>query len=118
MNFSELLDDIPHTVTTPEIRFPCEEKSKFLLVDRFAQALGSHLESSSDPKILEIIDIDGVRALFENGWGLLRASNTQPVLVMRFEGPDEAQVERYQSFFDRLLNEALADLKKMPEGRA
>ncbi|MCK5352991.1 phosphomannomutase/phosphoglucomutase, partial [bacterium] len=83
-HFSELLGDIPDAVSTPEIRFPCEEEGKFLLADMFAAALGKHMESTADPAILEVIDIDGVRARFDEGWGLLRASNTQPVLVMRF----------------------------------
>lgn len=104
--FSELLGDIPETVTTPEIRFPCEEDGKFLLVEKFALALNDHMRSSAKPTILEIIDIDGVRARFENGWGLLRASNTQPVLVMRFEGPEEGVVEGYQALFNGLLEEA------------
>jgi phosphomannomutase/phosphoglucomutase len=104
--FSELLRDIPDAVSTPEIRFPCEEASKFRLVEIFAKALGEHMESSADPAILEIIDIDGVRALFDGGWGLLRASNTQPVLVMRFEGPDAEKVQEFQEFFNSLLEKA------------
>jgi phosphomannomutase/phosphoglucomutase len=70
------------------------------------------MESSADPAILEVIDIDGVRARFDGGWGLLRASNTQPVLVMRFEGPDEASVQRYQGLFNELLEKASAGLEK------
>jgi phosphomannomutase/phosphoglucomutase len=110
--FSELLRDIPDAVSTPEIRFPCEEAGKFRLVEIFARSLGDHMESSADPAILEVIDIDGVRARFDGGWGLLRASNTQPVLVMRFEGPDEASVQRYQGLFNELLEKASAGLEK------
>jgi len=108
--FSDLIRDIPGTVTTPEIRFPCEEESKFALVDTFARALAGHMKEAADPAIIEIIDIDGVRARFRNGWGLLRASNTQPVLVMRFEGPDEETTELYQGLFNRLLEQALKDM--------
>lgn len=109
--FSELLRDIPHAVSTPEIRFPCEEADKFPLAEMFADILSEHMESSADPVILEIIDIDGVRARFDEGWGLLRASNTQPVLVMRFEGPDTEKVEQYQEFFNRLLEKASMEVE-------
>jgi len=105
-HFSDLLRDIPETVSTPEIRFPCEEDNKFRLVERFAKALDEHMKASADPPIIEIIDIDGVRARFEEGWGLLRASNTQPVLVMRFEGPDEEKTKQYQDLFNGLLEKA------------
>jgi phosphomannomutase/phosphoglucomutase len=112
--FSELLRDIPEAVSTPEIRFPCDEDSKFRLVEMFADTLSKHMESAAAPAIIEVIDIDGVRARFDEGWGLLRASNTQPVLVMRFEGSDEDTVEKYQKFFNELLEKASADLKKEP----
>lgn len=108
--FSDLLRDIPEVVSTPEIRFPCEEAGKFRLVQMFADALGAQAASGADPVIREIIDIDGVRARFDEGWGLLRASNTQPVLVMRFEGPDEKRVQQYQELFNRLLEKAQANL--------
>jgi phosphomannomutase/phosphoglucomutase len=110
-HFSELLGDIPSAVSTPEIRFPCEEEVKFLLADTFADALGKHMKSAADPTVVEVIDIDGVRARFADGWGLLRASNTQPVLVMRFEGPDAEKVEVYQKFFNRLLEKVSLELK-------
>lgn len=110
-HFSDLLGDIPDSVTTPEIRFQCEEDSKFLLVDKFTSEIQNHMRSSAPPAIIEVIDIDGIRACFENGWGLLRASNTQPVLVMRFEGQDEGTVQRYQQFFNSLLENAVADLE-------
>jgi phosphomannomutase/phosphoglucomutase len=109
--FSELLRDIPDAVSTPEIRFPCEEAGKFRLVEMFARSLGDHMESSADPAILEVIDIDGVRARFDGGWGLLRASNTQPVLVMRFEGTDTEKVEQFQKFFNTLLEKASMQMK-------
>jgi phosphomannomutase/phosphoglucomutase len=110
-HFSDLLRDIPGAVSTPEIRFPCEEASKFRLVEMFAKSLGDHMKSSADPAILEVIDIDGVRARFDGGWGLLRASNTQPVLVMRFEGPDTEKVEQFQKFFNTLLEKASMQMK-------
>ncbi len=73
---SDLLKDVPKTFSTPEIRFPCPDSIKFAVVDRVRE----HFRQTH-----RVIDIDGVRVLFPDGWGLLRASNTQPVLVMRFE---------------------------------
>jgi phosphomannomutase/phosphoglucomutase len=72
----ELLADVPKYVSTPEIRVECPEELKFDIVARAA----AHFSSDHD-----VIDVDGVRVLFGDGWGLIRASNTQPVLVLRFE---------------------------------
>lgn len=74
---SALLADVPPAFATPEIRVDCEEHRKFALVE----ALVAHI-----PKEREVVDIDGVRVRFPAGWGLVRASNTQPVLVLRAEG--------------------------------
>jgi phosphomannomutase/phosphoglucomutase len=60
------------------------------------------------PQAREVIDVDGVRALFEGGWGLVRASNTQPVLVLRFEGKDEATVGRIRAVMEDAVNRAQA----------
>ena len=73
---SELLGDVPKTYTTPEIRVPCPDNIKFQLVREVTEYFRQREE---------VIDIDGARVLFEDGWGLVRASNTQPVLVLRFE---------------------------------
>ena len=82
---SSLLEDLPKTVYTPEIRLNCPDELKFgvvrTLTEQFRQ---TH----------QVIDVDGARILFEHGWGLVRASNTQPVLVLRFEADDERQLER------------------------
>ena len=72
----ELLADVPKYVSTPEIRIEVPEELKFGLVDRAV----SHFRASHD-----VIDVDGVRVLFGDGWGLIRASNTQPVIVARYE---------------------------------
>lgn len=71
-----LLADVPKFVSTPEIRVDCPEERKFALVADAA----AHFRSRYD-----VIDVDGVRVLFGDGWGLIRASNTQPVLVTRYE---------------------------------
>jgi len=85
MSFSELLADVPHAESTPEIRIACSDERKFDLVN---EAI-THFSGLG----YEIIDIDGMRIHFGDGWGLLRASNTQPALVMRFEAPDASRLQ-------------------------
>ncbi len=77
---SSLLDGLPPTVYTPEIRLDCPDEKKFDVVS----ALTADFRRSH-----QVIDVDGARILFEHGWGLVRASNTQPVLVLRFEADTE-----------------------------
>jgi phosphomannomutase/phosphoglucomutase len=84
---SRHLADLPQTFTTPEIRVACPEDRKFGLVEDAARYFGSRYET---------LTLDGVRVSFAHGWGLLRASNTQPVLVMRFEAPTEAELAAYR----------------------
>ncbi len=95
-------DSLPRTFSTPEIRIDCPEDIKF----RAVELVTEHFR-----KEYSIIDIDGVRVSFENGWGLLRPSNTQPVLVMRFEAYTPEDLDKYQELFARVLNEKLEILK-------
>ncbi len=85
---STLLADLPATSVTPEIRVDCPDAAKFDLVKK-VQTRFMALAKSGHPapglKIREVITIDGIRVIFEDGWGLIRASNTQPALVLRFE---------------------------------
>jgi phosphomannomutase/phosphoglucomutase len=90
---------LPKLVSTPEIRVDCPDEVKFQVVERVA---------ASFKKTHKVIDIDGVRVLFEHGWGLLRASNTQPVLVMRFEANSEEWLKSYQREVEAVLEEAKA----------
>ena len=85
----------PKLVSTPEIRVECSDESKFALVAKVAEAFR---------KTHQTIDVDGVRVLFEQGWGLLRASNTQPVLVMRFEASSAAALASYQQQMEAALD--------------
>ncbi|MFI5228419.1 MAG: phosphomannomutase/phosphoglucomutase [Gemmatimonadales bacterium] len=73
---AQSLSDVPDFVSTPELRIEVPESLKFELVDRAVK----HFRASHD-----VIDVDGVRVLFGDGWGLIRASNTQPVIVARYE---------------------------------
>lgn len=79
----ELLADVPRFVATPEIRVDCPDDVKFGIVDEAAR----HFRASHD-----VVDVDGVRVLYGDGWGLIRASNTQPVLVLRFEASSEERL--------------------------
>jgi phosphomannomutase / phosphoglucomutase len=94
---SAQLTGIPKTVSTPEIRVDCPDDLKFDLVRRVAE----HFKRSR-----KTLDIDGVRVIFPGGWGLLRASNTQPVLVMRFEAANEKLLKEYQSEVEGVLEDA------------
>jgi phosphomannomutase / phosphoglucomutase len=85
---ARLLADLPRTFATPEIRVETSEAEKFDLVERAALHFAS---------LYPVNTIDGVRITFPQGWGLLRASNTQPVLVMRFEATDPALRDQYRS---------------------
>jgi phosphomannomutase/phosphoglucomutase len=98
---SAQLAGLPKTVTTPEIRVDCTDELKFELVARVADQF---------KRTHQVIDVDGVRVLFDRGWGLLRASNTQPVLVMRFEATDAASLNRYQAEVEQALDRAKAPL--------
>lgn len=80
---SELLADVPKTFTTPEIRVECPDAVKFKVVEKLTKRFREKYD---------IIDIDGVRILLPDGWGLVRASNTQPALVLRFEAMSESRL--------------------------
>lgn len=82
---SSLFAGLPETCVTPELRVDCPETEKKTVIEGLKRIFEQHRQSGDDPKIREIITIDGLRIIFEDGWGLVRASNTQPVLVMRFE---------------------------------
>jgi phosphomannomutase/phosphoglucomutase len=94
---SAQLAGLPKMVSTPEIRFDSLDEIKFQLVERVAE----HFRRTRP-----VIEVDGVRVLFEQGWGLLRASNTQPVLVMRFEAPNEILLKDYQQEMEAVLEQA------------
>jgi phosphomannomutase/phosphoglucomutase len=93
---AELLEGVPETVVTPEIRVDCPDEIKFSLVDKVKK----HLRQSH-----QIIDVDGVRVLFDRGWGLVRASNTQPALVLRFEAETEEALDRYRETVEAVVHQ-------------
>jgi phosphomannomutase/phosphoglucomutase len=73
---------------TPEIRVDCPDDKKFEVV---------HILTEEFKKTHKVIDIDGARILFDHGWGLVRASNTQPVIVMRFEADSQERLNEIQA---------------------
>jgi len=100
---SAQLADLPRTVATPEIRFDCPDEVKFLVAREAAAELASRHQT---------IDVDGVRVLFPQGWGLVRASNTQPVLVMRFEAANDNLLREYRSEVEAVVERAVENAKK------
>ena len=93
---SALLADLPKTVSTPEIRIACPDERKFIIADLAKDYFRKHYD---------IIDIDGVRVQFPDGWGLIRASNTQPALVLRFEARTADQLNAYRAIVENKLKD-------------
>jgi phosphomannomutase/phosphoglucomutase len=106
---STLLADLPLTFTTPEIRFDCPDTIKFKVVERAREIFSQGDNLPERPK--EVITVDGIRAVFNKGWGLLRASNTQPVLVMRFEARDAAALEEIRNIMEQQVNMIISGMK-------
>jgi phosphomannomutase / phosphoglucomutase len=88
VSLSQMLSDIPPTFVTPEIRVQCDDEKKFGVVEK----IKAHFRGK-----LEVIDVDGARVLFPKGWGLVRASNTQDVLVMRFEAETQTDLDNIRA---------------------
>jgi phosphomannomutase / phosphoglucomutase len=96
---SELLADLPPTFSTPELRVDCPDEAKFEVVTRVAK----HFTATN-----EVITIDGARILFDHGWGLVRASNTQAILVLRFEADSPEALNEIRSRVEGYLATILA----------
>ena len=87
-SLSQLLEGVTAYHSTPEIRMDCPDEKKFAVVEKVKSYFQERYET---------IDIDGVRILFGDGWGLVRASNTQAVLVLRFEAQTESRLEEIKN---------------------
>jgi phosphomannomutase/phosphoglucomutase len=111
---SRMLADLPRTCNTPEIRFDCPDALKFAVVEK-ARALFSRSDLALLPK--EVITVDGVRAVFEDGWGLIRASNTQPVLVMRFEARNDGKLAEIRNFMEGHIRTLVSQARREQEHR-
>lgn len=101
--FSDLLADLPKTFSTPEIRRESSEETKFQICERLREELANEFE---------VIDIDGVRAVCDGGWGLARPSNTGPIIVLRFEAESPEKLDKIQQLFkermDRIESEIVS----------
>lgn len=100
-SLSAYLSDLPKTYNTPEIRVDCPEEKKFALVAKVKQMLSTECQT---------IDIDGVRVVFEDGWGLVRASNTSPVIVLRFEAESKSRLQEIRGLVEAVIDKAKTSL--------
>lgn len=100
----QIFDQLKTGPTTPEIPIAVSDERKFRLVEQL-------LAGASDPGEASVSSLDGLRVDFEDGWGLIRASNTRPALIARFEGRDQAALERIQQFFRERLQSLDASLE-------
>ncbi|MEO8453455.1 MAG: phosphomannomutase/phosphoglucomutase [Gemmatimonadota bacterium] len=94
LDIEQLLADLPPSYSTPEIRIDCPDALKFTVAER---AL-AHFQSR-----FPVVTVDGVRVQLPHGWGLIRASNTQPAIVLRLEADSPEHLSEYRSWFERLL---------------
>jgi phosphomannomutase/phosphoglucomutase len=92
---------VPNVTATPEIRFDCPDDIKFQIVEKAQNAFNEY----------ESITIDGIRIKFDDGWALIRASNTQPVLVLRFEAQNEARLNEIRALVEERLNKIIEEYK-------
>jgi phosphomannomutase / phosphoglucomutase len=90
---ADIVDRLPKMVNTPEIRVACKELDKFRIVDEIKKTLDGH----------HFNDIDGVRIEFPDGWGLIRASNTQPALILRFEADSQERLDEIRGLIEQKL---------------
>lgn len=108
---SALIADLPVTSVTPEIRVDCPDTLKFDLVKRVQARFVERAKSrparrDAGPAIREVVTIDGVRVVFDDGWGLIRASNTQPALVLRFEASSPERLAAIRTLIESELEES------------
>jgi phosphomannomutase/phosphoglucomutase len=93
---SALMADLPKSFSTPEIRVDCADERKFEIAEKAKEFFRRHYP---------IVDVDGVRVQFPEGWGLIRASNTQPALVLRFEATSDEKLREYRQIIETKLKE-------------
>lgn len=96
---SQLFEGIPPTFSTPELRVDCPDETKFDVVEKIAR----HFEQTN-----KVITIDGARIVFEHGWGLVRASNTQAILVLRFEADSQEHLDQIRNLVEKKVSEFTA----------
>ncbi len=99
---SQLLADVPKTFASPELRVDTVEEKKFDIVRRATELL--------EQQGHQVVDVDGVRVTFPDGWGLVRASNTQPILVLRFEASSKGRLEEIRKLIESTVERAKKDV--------
>jgi phosphomannomutase/phosphoglucomutase len=106
-SLSELLSDLPKTYSTPEIRLDCPDAVKFKVVDSLKAKFQDSSSIRSPFPIQEVNTVDGMRITFSNGWGLVRASNTQPALVLRYEADSQDDLSKIKDFIESLTYQTI-----------
>ncbi len=102
LGVDELIKDLPRTFTTPEIRVDCPDEIKFEVVKKIVD----HFRTKQ-----KVIDIDGLRAVYDDGWGLVRASNTQPALVLRFEALTSQRLDEIRNEIESVLKTIIEEVQ-------
>ncbi len=121
VHLSDLLGDLPSWVGTPEIRTHCPDEAKHTIVHRLAERVSSQVASGSIPpelrgEIEEVVTLDGLRLAGRRGWGLIRASNTEPALILRFEAASQETMERFRAFLENHVAAVQRDLGTASSG--
>lgn len=98
-SLADLVDALPTVYNTPELRLPCPDPQKAAVVAAVAARLRQH------PQVRAVLELDGVRATFEDGWALVRASTTQPILVARYEAQTPERLTELRTLVEQLLAE-------------
>lgn len=108
INLNKEIDKLPKVYTSSNIEIAVIEDDKFLIIDKIKQILKSPLRGF--PVIKDIIQVDGIRIIFEYGWALVRASNTNPILVTKYEATSYATSKTYQKAIENLIQKAKDEL--------
>ena len=105
---TDLVDGLPKLFNTPEIRYELPDEIKFDVVRRVVE----HFKASAEKEGHQVVDVDGARVTWKDGWALVRASNTQPALVLRFEAETEARLAEIRKKVEGTLKKLEAEAKK------
>lgn len=107
---SSLIESLPKAFTSPEVRFACPNEYKFNLIDSIQEKINKDSDIFG-VKIEKIITLDGLRIVFNDGFGLIRASNTEPTLTLRFEGSTAENCQLYKDAIISVIEKTLEELK-------
>ena len=108
MDIDKEISKLPKIYNTNEIKTEVSEDNKFEIIKKIKDLLQD--KESDLPQIKDIIEIDGLRIIFESGWALIRASNTTPVLVSRFESTSEEKLDLYEDKINVLIKKAISEV--------